>query len=500
MRVVFFLFLWFAIILPGASCKNTGVSDYENQKGIAIYAENPFYWSYDGSPVLLIGGTVEDNIFQINDLEAHLDQLKSAGGNYIRCTLSSRDEGNSKPFLKNDQGQFDLNKPNPDYWDKLKQLLEISKRKDIIVQIEIWATYDFYWGELNWADNPFNPGRNTNYSSVESQLPDSVNYPAQSKVNPFFESVPELSNNRLLLDFQKQFVDRVLETTLTFDHVLYCIDNETNAHYAWGKYWAQYIRQKAISEGKAIFVTEMWDNWDPTNGAIPGAKLQHPDLGGWYEEYTNPDLHEFSNYAYSIGDKTSYNYVDIANHNAQDGQTHYDTGLWVRNTIEKSGNPRPINNVKIYGADTTQIWSGSREEAQQRFWRNIFAGHASVRFHRPPAGIGLSEMAQVNIRSMRKLTENVDFFTFFPSNQLLTDREDNEAYCLSNGKDTFLVYFPSAGNIHLNIPQALYSARQLNIANSTWSEAHEMTFTAQLSSNLEEASVFVVVLKSTENQ
>ncbi|MEN8788612.1 MAG: hypothetical protein ABF295_03775, partial [Flavobacteriaceae bacterium] len=77
-------------------CSETSLQDI---KGIGLYEENPFYWSYNGEPVLLLGATDEDNIFQIDDLEDHLKLLDSVGGNYIRCTLSSRDEGNVKPYL-----------------------------------------------------------------------------------------------------------------------------------------------------------------------------------------------------------------------------------------------------------------------------------------------------------------------------------------------------------------------------------------------------------------
>ena len=32
---------------------------------IGVYKENPRYWQYKGRPVLLLGGSVEDNLFQI---------------------------------------------------------------------------------------------------------------------------------------------------------------------------------------------------------------------------------------------------------------------------------------------------------------------------------------------------------------------------------------------------------------------------------------------------
>ena len=487
-----FTVLLFTIFFSFFSCQPSSKQTANPNLGIEPYEENPFYWSYKGLPTLLLGGTKEDNIFQIEDLRDHLELLKSVGGNYIRCTMSSRDSGNVRPYLLNDKGLYDLNTPNPDYWDRLQNLLEISKELDIIVQLEIWATYDFYWGDLRWSHNPFNPELNANYTSEESGLPDSIAYPAQTRVNPFFTTVPDLANNELLIKYQKQFVDKVMETTLPYNNVLYCIDNETNAHYAWGKYWSAYIRNIASEKGQKIYVTEMWDNWDPTNGAVAGAKIQHPDLGGWYAEYTNPELHEDSNYAYSINDTVSYNFVDIANHNAQDGQLHYETGLWVRKTIEKSGKIRPINNVKIYGADISQLWSGSEEEGQQRFWRNIFAGHASVRFHRPSAGIGLNGLAAANIRSMRMLEESIDLFSFRPANEFLEERNSNEAYCMTNDNGDFLLYFPLGGMVKLNIPETDYSMQSLRIGKSLWMEPKTIRFPGVIAAPHDEPWVYVI--------
>ena len=46
---------------------------------IQIYSDNPRYWQYKGKSVLLLGGSVEDNLFQIPDLKEHLDLLQSVG-------------------------------------------------------------------------------------------------------------------------------------------------------------------------------------------------------------------------------------------------------------------------------------------------------------------------------------------------------------------------------------------------------------------------------------
>jgi hypothetical protein len=56
---------------------------------IQVSEQYPTYLAYKGKPVLLLGGTVDDNLFQIEGLEQHLDLLVASGGNYVRNTMSS---------------------------------------------------------------------------------------------------------------------------------------------------------------------------------------------------------------------------------------------------------------------------------------------------------------------------------------------------------------------------------------------------------------------------
>ncbi len=75
--------------------------DTEMKKNrIQIYKENPRYWQYKGKPVLLIGGSVDDNLFQIPNLKEHLELLKSVGGNYVRSTMGWTEPGDVPPFKK----------------------------------------------------------------------------------------------------------------------------------------------------------------------------------------------------------------------------------------------------------------------------------------------------------------------------------------------------------------------------------------------------------------
>ena len=167
--------------------------------GIDISSEYPQYWEYNGRPVMLLGGSVEDNLFQIPGLEAHLDLLASVGGNYIRNTMSSRDPGNVWAFGKDpESGKYDLNRWNETYWERFSSLLELTSRREIIVQVEVWATFDFY--RENWSVNPFNPANNVNYSAGRTDLPEVVNTHPTYCDNPFFWSIPSHRNNMRVLE------------------------------------------------------------------------------------------------------------------------------------------------------------------------------------------------------------------------------------------------------------------------------------------------------------
>jgi len=422
------------VLLLFTGCQ--GTSDYINP-----YDENPAYWEYQGAPVLLIGGSGEDNLFQAPDLETELDRLQQAGGNYVRCTMSSRDAGNVWPFAKDPAGAlYDLNKPNPEYWKRFQRFLSLTSRRNIIAQIELWATFDFYRDP--WDRNPFNPKNNVNYTSEESGLPEKVTTHPTRTDNPFFWSVPAEHNNGVVLSYQQKFIDALLSYSLRYGNVLYCMDNETSVTPEWGAYWARYVREHARERNVPVQTTEMWDAWDLAD-AMHSNTFDHPEI---------------------------YTFVDVSQNNHQTGQTHWDNAQRQRERIRTSGRLRPLNNVKVYGADTGRY--GSDRDGMARMWRNVWGGMASSRFHRPESGLGLSGKARANIRSLRMITGRINIFQSQPRNDLLGDREENEAYCLSESGTKFAVFFPAGGDVSLQVAGENagqeWQIRWLDILNSRW--------------------------------
>ena len=445
------LFIFISVCSAAQETKIEENTEMKNNR-IQIYTENPRYWQYKGEPILLIGGSVEDNLFQIPNLKAHLELLKSVGGNYVRCTMSWVDEGDVPPFKKVGD-RFDLNQWNKEFWRRFQSFLTLTHELDIIVQIEVWATFNYY--REPWDANPFNPKNNSNYTTEETELPTAVNSHPVATENNFFWSVPKERNQQIVLKYQQKFVNKLLSETLQYEHVLYCMDNETSVTPAWGEYWAKYIQKQAAAAGQTVETTEMWDPWDIFH-EMHQATTNHPE---------------------------TYSFCDISQNNHQKRQTHWEHAQKFRAALSPI---RPINNVKIYGADTGRF--GNTQDGLQRFWRNIFGGLASARFHRPTSGLGLNETAQAHITSMRVVTDNMDIFTCVPHNDLLSNRAKNTAYAIANPGREYAVYFPNGNSVDIKLSTGEQSIsgtgidtkavtiRWLNISKSEWTQEAEIPF------------------------
>ncbi|CAN5317290.1 hypothetical protein BH24PSE2_BH24PSE2_00460 [soil metagenome] len=387
--------------------------------GIHPDPDQPRYWRYDERTVLLVGGSSEDNLFQNEAVEAELDRLVSAGGNYVRNTMSARDAGNIRPFVRLPNGRYDLQQLDERYFKRFERLLTLAAERNVIVQVELWDRFDF--AQDPWASNPYRPANNVNLSRETSGLDDAYPRHPGRNDNPFFRSVPALDSNGVLLSHQQRQVDRLLDISLGFPNVLYTIDNETSAGAEWSAYWAEHIRSRAEARGVSALTTEMWGT----------RNIEAPQHRRTFDE---PERYAF---------------IDISQNNHTAGDTHWERIQWVR--AYTASRPRPINNVKIYGADSGRY--GTTDEGIARFWRNIVGGAAAVRFHRPPGGLGLSERARAHIRSARLFAQAFDIAGAQPDakHALLLDRQPAEAYAAFIPSRAYAVYFPGAGEVRLDL-------------------------------------------------
>ena len=409
------------------------------------WSGNPRYWQFKGQPVLLLGGSKDDNLFQIPDLKEHLDEMKAVGANYIRNTMSDRNDKGFEiyPFKKLPDGKYDLDQWNDEYWQRFDNLLRWTAERDIIVQIEVWDRFDYSTDK--WPPHPNNPKNNVNYTPEQSGLAERYpDHPGQNK-QPFFFTTPTQRNNTVVFRYQQRFVDKMLSYSLKFAHVLYCMDNETAAEEAWGVFWAEHITKRATEAGKKVCVTEMWDDWD-LKAERHRRTLDHPER---------------------------YQFADVSQNNQKKGQEHWDNFQWVRARI--AGEPRPLNTVKTYGADGGRF--GNNRDGLERWWRHLIGGAAAARFHRPDSGLGLSDPAKASLRAARKLESLIKLWDLEPANNLLSDREKNEAYLAAKPGHAYVLYFTDGGSAGLdlkNLPGP-FDVRWIEIATGEWGKRESIT-------------------------
>jgi len=421
---------------PPARCADEDLHPWE---------KNPWYWSYKDKPVLLVGGSDDDNLFQWpeKDLVAQLDRLAAAGGNLIRNTMSDRKDKGFEvyPFKQGKDGKYDLDKLNREYWDRFERMLRETEKRGIIVQIEVWDRFDYTdtGGADRWQIHPYNPKNNVNYTYEESGFAE--RYPDHPGANrqPFFFTTPNQRNNAAVLKYQQRFVEKMLEHTLRRGNVLYCMDNETSGEEEWGRYWAEFIKAWAAKKGKTVFVTEMWDNWKLTDD-VHKRTFDHPER---------------------------YDFVDVSQNNHNSGEKHWDNFLFAREYL--SAHPRPMNTIKTYGADGNKF-GHTDQDGIERFWRHVLAGAASARFHRPDSGLGLNDKAVASLRAVRKLESKIPLWSVHPANGLLSDREPNAAYLAADPGKAYALYFPAGGKVTLDLSAAAgpLTAHWIDIATGEW--------------------------------
>jgi len=308
-------------------------------------------------------------------------------------------------------------------------MLKWTAEREIFVQIEVWDRFDY--STNSWQISPWNPGKNVNYSYEDTGF--EPEYPKHSgqDLQPFFHSIEGMPRYDAKLDLirqhQEAFVGKMLSYSLDYGHVLYCMDNETSTPAAWGQYWIEFIKARAVEKDVTVCTTDMFDD------AFQAEKAEHTPL--------------------IFQDPEHYMFADISQVNSRNyNETHWERLQWLLQQVD--AHPRPSNHTKIYGSGYYAFGTGGPEDGVERFWRNILGGSASSRFHRPDAGNGLNDFAKGSIRAARLLEERIKFWDIEPRMDLLSDREENEAYLAAKPGAQYALYFTDGGSVNLDLSDA----------------------------------------------
>ena len=414
---------------------------------IQPYHNNPWYWQYKGAPVMLLGASDRDNLWQWTgeQLTNHLDLLQSVGGNYVRNTMSDRNEGDTFAAKRLENGLYDIEQWNEEYWDKLRFFLEETYKRDIIVQLTLWDWFDLSGDDVygRFAIHPLNPENNINWE------PGTI----ENAWDYYGRSIHQ--NNQPVLDYQHRFIGKLISISSQYGHVLYNLGNESQLDERWDTHWASFIKETAKEYGRDIHVTSML--------FAPDASVRRV-----------------------MSSRDLYTFIDVSQNN-QDalgpvGKKHWENLVFWRKMIAMNNEgPMPINNEKVYGNGVgTNTAAGTEKEAVERFWRNIFGGAASTRFHRPAHrggdfywGIGLSERAQQTLRAVNMFLDEFDLFNAEPYENCETVGNSVDSYCMAIMGKQYAIYFPGGrATVHLDpwVHAEKVSVKWLDVASLSWSD------------------------------
>lgn len=172
--------------------------------------------TYDGQPIRLVGygayGLVTEAGF---DYQSFLDTLKANNINFVRVWVNYHWTRSLTPFMVTGNEKYDLTKPNPVFYNRLKGFVEYAAARDIIVMVTLFDGCGLSSGNsFYWEDLPYNYENKNNINEF-------ITYP-----NDFFK----IRDYDPIWQVNKRLIDEVTARLGNFGNVIYEIMNEPTSH------------------------------------------------------------------------------------------------------------------------------------------------------------------------------------------------------------------------------------------------------------------------------
>ena len=224
-----FAFLIAQVLIVATS---TALLVAQDAEPIRLDPVNPHYFLFQGKTIALVSsgehyGAVLNADF---DYRRYLATLEAEGLNYTRLFGGSYIEVPGKsfgiqrndlapqpgrfiaPWMRSDTpgyagggNKFDLDKWNPEYFDRLRDFLTEASRRGIVVEITLFSSQ---YGEMQWALSIFNSANNINETTAID-----------------WKKINTLENGNILA-FQERYTRKLVREASSFPNVIFEIQNE----------------------------------------------------------------------------------------------------------------------------------------------------------------------------------------------------------------------------------------------------------------------------------
>jgi hypothetical protein len=224
--------LTLALALVGSASAPSLAAQNRDTEPIRLDPVNPHYFFFHGKTIALVSsgehyGAVLNADF---DYRRYLATLEAEGLNYTRLFGGSYIEVPGKsfgiqrndlapqpgkfiaPWMRSDVpgyagggNKFDLDKWNPEYFERLHSFLAEAAKRGIVVEITLFSSQ---YGEIQWALSVFNAANNVNQTTAID-----------------WKKINTLENGNLLA-VQERYTRKLVREASTFSNVIFEIQNE----------------------------------------------------------------------------------------------------------------------------------------------------------------------------------------------------------------------------------------------------------------------------------
>jgi len=424
---------------------------------VSLHPENQHYLLYKGKPLVLVTsaehyGAVLNTDF---DFETYLKTMHNEGMNYTRLFSGSYVETESAfgikyntlgpavgsylaPWQRTDEvglfmgeKKFDLDKWNPDYFERLHRFIELANQLDIIVEVTFFcSTYQ----DNIWIRSPFNPGNSVNDISADLD---------RKKSNTL--------SNGVLSGYQKKLVEKLVTELNPYDNVFFEIMNEP-----WSD--APEKRMRTLKTHDTSPAEGEWYKW---------SQMASEEIMKWQKvmgqafvetEKILPKKHllaqNYTNYKHSVEEVEPF--VSIMNF-------HY---AWPEAVWMNYGWNRAVNfdesGFSGFGTDSylRQAWQFMM--AGGAIFNNLdysfFVGKEDGTGENQAPGAGSPEFRR-QLLFLRNFIESFDFVKMRPDFMTVQHAPGVEVQCISEpGKQVAMVLTGTYGRfLKLNLPKGKYN-------------------------------------------
>jgi hypothetical protein len=218
---------------------------------LRVLKSNPRYFTDGSGKAIFLAGTHNWNNFQdtghraaagdpppVLNYQRFLDFLESHHHNFFRlwrweAPMWHDDEpvgvkhASPHPWLRTGPGmahdakpRFDLTRFDPEYFDRMRRHIEMAQARGIYVSVMLFEGWEMQFVDA-WTYHPFNPDNNVN------QVDADTNHDGRALE---YYTLAAGDMGKRVLEFQKAYVRKVIDTVNDLDNVLYEICNEAGSY------------------------------------------------------------------------------------------------------------------------------------------------------------------------------------------------------------------------------------------------------------------------------